>query len=155
MTSFCSPLFLALAERVSVKVVLYKRCNLCPVLYSTTNEASQSLGWNIWLPEALQAGVLKLIEEWWPGQNLWITISWGRERTGKAFNRSLSRPNLYHYKKKSQTHFPLLPDRWPLKNRQYFSGQAKHDLLVFFEIVWIIAKHWKQLLYSRNFSSGI
>ena len=44
MTNFCSPLFLALAESLSVKVVLYKRCNLCPVLYSTTDEDSQSLG---------------------------------------------------------------------------------------------------------------
>ena len=43
-TIFCSQLFLALAESVSVKVVLYKRCNLCPVLCSTTDEASQSLG---------------------------------------------------------------------------------------------------------------
>ena len=63
LTNFCSPLILALAESVSVKVVLYKRCNLCPVLYSTTDEASQSLGWNVWRPEALQAGVLRLHEE--------------------------------------------------------------------------------------------
>ena len=63
MTNFCSPLFLALAEGVSVKVVLYKRCNLCPLLYSTTYEASQSLGGNVWRPEALQAGVLRLHAE--------------------------------------------------------------------------------------------
>ena len=63
MTIFSSQLFLALAESVSVKVVLYKRGDLFPVLCSTTDEASQSLGWNVWLPEALQAGVLKLIEE--------------------------------------------------------------------------------------------
>ena len=30
MTNFLQ-LFLALAESVSIKVVLYKRCNLCPV----------------------------------------------------------------------------------------------------------------------------
>ena len=44
MTIFISQLFLALAESVSVKVVLYKRCNLFPILCSTTDEASQSLG---------------------------------------------------------------------------------------------------------------
>ena len=30
---------------------------------STTDEASQSLGWNVWRPEALQAGVLRLHAE--------------------------------------------------------------------------------------------
>ena len=39
MTIFSSQLFLALAEprSVSVKVVLYKKCNSCPVLCSTTD----------------------------------------------------------------------------------------------------------------------
>ena len=36
---------------------------------SSTDEASQSLGWNVWLPEALQAGVLRLYEEWWHSQD--------------------------------------------------------------------------------------
>ena len=64
MTIFSSQLFLVLAESVSVKVALYKRRNLFPVLCYTTDEASQSLGWTVWLPEALQAGGLELIEEW-------------------------------------------------------------------------------------------
>ena len=47
MTIFSSQLFLALAESVSVNVVLNKRCNLFPVLCSTTHEASLSLGWKL------------------------------------------------------------------------------------------------------------
>ena len=39
-------LFLALTDRVSVKVVSYKRCKFCPVFFalSTTEEASHSWG---------------------------------------------------------------------------------------------------------------
>ena len=52
---------------------------------STTDEASQSLGWNVWLPEALQAGVLRLCEEWWPDQDsLWRRNDWSSASTEEA-----------------------------------------------------------------------
>ena len=50
MTIFCNRLFLALTDvaltDASVKVVLFKRCTFCPVIFalSTTEEASHSWG---------------------------------------------------------------------------------------------------------------
>ena len=70
MTIFCDQLFLALTDvtvvaltDASVKVVLYKRCTFCPVLFalSTTEEASHSWGETFGRSEASKAGVWETI----------------------------------------------------------------------------------------------
>ena len=53
--------------------------------------------WNVWRPEALQAGVLRLHEEWWPGQDPkknFIITSLINERQGHQNEQPRDKTNL-------------------------------------------------------------